>query len=183
LNYGDDTRPGKNNPEISLEAEKSEAGIRANIAFKTRQVEHYNQDNETRAQNKMGYVKPPAQIQAYADELGLELIAPYKAPNNNQVEMNSLKSENSDLKEMVGQLMEQNNKILAKMSGDDVATDLPSPTDVDEAETVNAFMRMNQNQLKGYVGREKGVIAVWPEHVKTKLRERYTKLTGDALQI
>jgi hypothetical protein len=183
LNYGDDTRPGKNNPDISLEDEKSEAGVRANHNFQIRQVEIYNQDNETRAQNKMGYVKPPAQIKEYADAHGLELIAPYSAPNNNQVEMNTLRDDNADLKDLVKQLIEQNKKIMASKDGEDVNTDLPSTKEVGESETIAAFTRMNKNQLKGYIGREAGVIATWPEHVKTKLRERYTKIVGDALQI
>lgn len=183
LNYGDNGAPSKNNPDITIEQEKSEIGRRNNKKYKTAQVENYNQDNESRANNNTPYVKPPEQVEAYAKELGLQLIAPYRAPDQNQVAMNNLTEENLTLKENLALVLDQNAQILKRLDGQEANTNLKTTEELDEAELIAGFMRMNTNQLSAYVDREKAVIAVWPEHVKTKLRERWTKLTGKSLAI
>jgi len=180
LNYGDDTRKSKTDTNVTIEHEKCQAGIKANIKFKTMQVERYNQDNESRANNKTPYVKPPEQIALYAKELGLELIAPYRVVDKSQVEKNELEQQNKELLDMVNRLGKQVESLLNNKDG---GAELPTNKELEEEAIISKFMRLNTKSLKNFVEQDRPTIAAWPEHLKTKLRERYTYLTGNALTI
>jgi len=183
LNYGDNSNASKQDPEVTIEEYKSKAGLRKNKQFKTRQVEVYNQDNEARRGRNDPFVTPTDQVKGYAKELGLDLLGPYTAPDNKQAEVNALVAENADLKGMMKKLMEQNQAILANMNGANVNTKLPTDQELAEKEMVDKFCTANQATLRSMVQKDHGVIVTWPENVKTQLRERYQKITGELLEI
>jgi hypothetical protein len=89
-------------------------GVKRNTEFKKRMVVNYNQTNENRKHQNLGYHPPTEQIQKYAIELGLKLFEPYsirdaerEAISHTAVENEKLKNEVAELKEMVKQLLVQ----------------------------------------------------------------------------
>lgn len=92
LQYGDDTRtsPGS---KMTIEQEKAQAGIARNIEFKEIQVSRYNEDNERRKIEGRGYLTIPPRIKKYAEELGLNILAPYVTANKESSEVAALKAE------------------------------------------------------------------------------------------
>lgn len=88
LDYGD---------EGDKEKIKAEIGRRRNFEFKRKQVIRFNQENEKRMDQKLGYQEPTKQIAAYADEIGIALVQPYKAPDETTTKIADLTKEREDL--------------------------------------------------------------------------------------
>src|SRR5574343_69684 len=98
-----------------------EDGIKRNMDFKKRMVVNYNQTNENRKHQNLGYHPPTEEIQKYAIELGLKLFEPYsvrdaerEAISQTSIENEKLKNEVAELKEMVKQLLEQKSEPVQK---------------------------------------------------------------------
>ena len=87
LEYDDATDDG------SKERRKAEDGRKRNLAFKRKQVATYNQNNESRKAQQLGYIDIPDHIEAYAQELGEGLIAPYQVADIKNEEIAKLKEE------------------------------------------------------------------------------------------
>lgn len=189
LEYGDDTKQqdGKTVKEI-----KAAAGIVANKAFKRDQVIAHNQDNEERKQTMRPYVKPTTQIIRYAEEFGIKLLRPYEADDLQAQEMNRIRLENDNMKDMVRTQGKQITELLEAIKGGGLQAPPPkSPEEIkdDDAakelqakiDKVNSFKR--KDYFEKWLKDSKAVIALWPEEAKTVLRKKYTAIIGGELKI
>lgn len=79
--------------EGEIKERKAAAGIKRAKQFKLKQIERYNQDNETRKATNQGYIAPSKQIQEFAKELGEGLIQPYRVKDVANEEIAELKSQ------------------------------------------------------------------------------------------
>jgi len=102
LEYGDELDDGKN------EKRKAEDGRNRNLSFKRKQVIRYNQENEARKAQQLGYINPPDHIEEYAKELGTGLIQPYAVQDVKNEEISGLKETNAEL---MKQLLDQGKKM------------------------------------------------------------------------
>jgi hypothetical protein len=101
LEYGDEKR----------EQEIGEKARRRNREFKIKQVETYNQTNESRKMQGQSYLTPPDKVREYADELGIELNAPYLVRDKDREEMDRMVKENDGLRNLLASM----NDRMAKM--------------------------------------------------------------------
>ena len=90
----------------NVDTKKTEA-LRIYKAWWTRQITNFNQDNERRKNTNREYVTPTAQLQAHADELGIETLGPWAVKQNDNEALKTLRDENLELRGQVGMLMEQ----------------------------------------------------------------------------
>jgi archaellum component FlaC len=80
------------------ERKKAEMGRKRNFDFKYRHVINFNQNNEQREQRKLGYIKPDEQTQRYADEVGVDLVQPYRPESQVAERVGALSQELEDKK-------------------------------------------------------------------------------------
>lgn len=139
LNYGDEDKI----EEIIVGA------LKRNREYKIKQVEELNQRNESRKAIGLPFLVPTAKLKLYAEELGEELIEPYRIKDKEKERVSDLEKENIDLK---GQIKGMNEKMdmLIKMMG--AEKEPVEDEEVEEEETVEA----NQGKaLKKILGRPK----------------------------
>lgn len=106
LDYGDESK---------IE-EIAEAGRATNRAFKIRQIELYNEQNEARKAIGLPFNTPTKTIIAYAQELSLKLSEPYRVEDTVAKESKALKEENVYLKDQVSYLQTQMIKLGEQMN-------------------------------------------------------------------
>lgn len=76
-----------------------ESGKKAYEEFKIKQIEKYNQTNLERRNAGLEHQHPTPKVEQFADELGIELIRPYRVEKTEHKEIQKLKSEKIDLEE------------------------------------------------------------------------------------
>lgn len=142
LEYGD---------EGEIELKKSEDGRARNLDFKRKQVTKYNQDNEARKAQKLGYVDPPKHIQEYAKELGTGIIAPYQMQDIKNEEIAKLQKEKAASDKALKDVLQQFNAVTALLQQKGFLT---TPEEKEEME-VDAMMQeyrmMKPDKFKPWV--------------------------------
>ena len=106
LDYGDESK----------EIEIAEAGRATNEAFKVKQIEEYNQQNEARKAIGLPFNPATKKLLEYAEELSLVLSQPYKVSDTVAKESKELRAENDELKGQVNYMQSQMNKLAEKMN-------------------------------------------------------------------
>jgi len=95
--------------------------IARNLVFKKKQIIEYNQRNENRKMEGKSYLPPTSSVTTYAIELGLKLLEPFTMKDEERSVISSekkknvkfendlkeLQKENSELKDMMSQLLEK----------------------------------------------------------------------------
>jgi len=106
LDYGDESK----------EAEIAEAGRETNKAFKIKQIEEYNQQNEARKAIGLPFNPATKTLIAYAQELSLVLSQPYKVDDTVARRSKELEAENINLRDQIGHMQTQMIKLGEKMN-------------------------------------------------------------------
>lgn len=106
LDYGDESK--------ILEIAK--AGRETNTAFKIRQIENYNEQNEARKAIGLPFNPATKTLIEYARELSLVLSQPYKVDDTVARRSKELEAENIELKERLDYVQAQHNKLAEKMN-------------------------------------------------------------------
>lgn len=92
------------------------AGRTANEAFKVKQIEDYNQQNEARKAIGLPFNPATKKLLEYAEELSLVLSQPYKVSDTVAKRSKELEAENVELKDRVNYMQTQMNKMAEKMN-------------------------------------------------------------------
>ncbi len=123
LNYGD---------EDKIEGIVQEA-LRANREFKIKQVNVINQRNEERRAIGLPYLVPKGDMRLFAEELGEDLIEPYRVKDAEKQRVTDVEKENIALKE---QLKAMNDKMDMMMNqfGHKPVTENPRPIETESGE-------------------------------------------------
>ena len=98
LIYGDD------------EENVSKAGVKRNLEFKKNHVVRYNQINEQRKMQGLGYIPPTKELKDYSLELGIQLLEPYNVQDVTKSAIATLSEENALLKQQLTKIMEKLDK-------------------------------------------------------------------------
>lgn len=106
LDYGD---------EGNIE-EIAKAGRAANEAFKIRQIENYNEQNEARKAIGLPFNIATKKLIEYAEELSLVLSQPYKVSDTVAKRSKELEAENAELKDRVNYMQTQQNKLAERVN-------------------------------------------------------------------
>lgn len=190
LDFGDDTRTGADGKTI-LEI-KAASGRAANETFRRNMVINHNQMNESNKHTRKPYIMPTDQLTKYAADLSIKLIKPYEVDDIQQQEMNKLKQENIDLKDMMreqnrnlGELMDTIKsgglQAPAAKTVEEVAADNKAGELKGMIEKVNSYNR--KDYFKKWYDDNLSGIKMWPEEAKTEVRKKYTQMLGGEAHI
>ncbi len=91
---------GGNEEQIGAEA------IKRNLEFKKRQIIEYNQRNENRKQQGMGYLPPTPYVKKCAIDLAIKLLEPYAIRDEEREGISATRQENEKLKAEMAELRE-----------------------------------------------------------------------------
>jgi hypothetical protein len=184
LSYGDDTVPSEGNPEQTVEDYKAEQGRKRNMTFKREQVVRLNQLNEARKQEGKKFISPTEQVTAYSEELGLQLISPYDAPDLKNMELASLKNENDDLKKTMEEQTAKMDRLMDALEGKLAPEKVEqTPDEARNSELASQFFGLKKSELKIWVKENESEILAWPEEVRSRLRTKYARFYGKNLKI
>jgi len=92
---------------------RAEEGLANNRAFKVKQINKFNEENEARKHTGLRYNWPSDKIKAYAKEIGVKLTESYKIDDVQVQASERLIKENQELRDMV---MDQNKRIEQMMN-------------------------------------------------------------------
>ena len=106
LNYGD---------EDKIEGIVQEA-LRANRDFKIKQVNVINQRNEERRAIGLPYLVPKGDMRLFAEELGEDLIEPYRVKDHEKQRVTDVEKENIALKEQLKAMNEKLDIVLGRQT-------------------------------------------------------------------
>lgn len=115
LDFGDD------------EEEIAKQGTEVNKAFKVRQIEVYNQQNEARKQSGLQFNTPTKTLIKYAQELGIKLSEPYRVEDLAITQANTLKEENATLREEMAEMRKQMSELIAAVKDQIGIPEPPTP--------------------------------------------------------
>jgi hypothetical protein len=104
-----------------VEEKVAAAGRKQNMEFKKTQVVRYNQMNEQRKMQGLGYIPPTPELTQYSSDLAIELREPYNVADQTKSTIATLSNENEMLKQQL-QAMQKvisgiNDKLAAGDSG------------------------------------------------------------------
>lgn len=107
LDYGDDSNLDK----IAEEA------LKRNRDFKIKQVNDQNERNEARKAIGLPFLMPTETMRLYAEELGEDLVQPYRVKDQDRGRVTDLEKENAVLKEQIRSMNEKLDLILNAKTG------------------------------------------------------------------
>ncbi len=142
LEYGD---------EGVAELQKAEDGRSRNLDFKRKQVTQYNQDNEARKAQKLGYIEPPKHIKEYSEELGTGLIAPYQMQDIKNEEIAKLKQEKADSDKALKDVMQQFNAMTALLQQKGFLTTPEEEEEMKIDALIQEYKMMKPDKFKPWV--------------------------------
>ena len=125
LNYGD---------EDKLQ-EIIDGALKRNRDYKIKQVEELNQRNESRKTIGLPYLIPTDKLKLYAEELGEDLIQPYRIKDAEKQRVTDVEKENIALREQIKGMNDKFDLLLAQMGHKPVET--KETVDPDLEETLN----------------------------------------------
>ena len=194
LEYGDDRDDG------AKKKTKAESGRQRNKDFKRKQVISFNELNAANKDRKIPYLHPTKQLKEYANELGLELIQPYSAPDEGTAKISGLMEEVqkkdtlikeqgeevSELRNQVSTLSDQVSQLLktfqppeqkdAWVEPIENGEDLKEP-DKDEAE-MTRFRTLNKASFNSWLKKNWDEIPNYPDDIRDEIDVRHVKLLG-----
>ena len=158
LQYGD---------EEKIE-EKRKVAMKMYTRFWTYSIVVFNQHNESLKNQDKPYVMPAEQLSKHAKELGIELIGPWKLriPVNSE-EINTLKSENSDLKKILTKLSEQVSNLSKEMK------DSKDPSILERETYAKKYKNKGKVQFKVYIEHNALDISTWPPERQDEARIKW----------
>lgn len=171
LEYGDDqAEDGKK----SKKEHKRESALSKNKEFKLRQIAVYNQQNEARANAKMGPLEPTEQVRGYAKELGVKILEPYSTIDPESSENAELKKENKELKKQMAVMSDQMGEILDRLREKDIE---PPEVPTFDDEKLNAmrrkFRQLGKPNFEGWLKNNKDEVLAYPEVILNEIKEKY----------
>ena len=157
--------------------------------FWKRQIVNFNQSNEERKAEGKGYVRPQPEVIEHAEKLGIKLIGPWtiqqssteKEVQDLKATIASLKAEKETTDSKVDQLVGLVEKLIKSQSKQEPEVKQETETDWDDV--INRFFYKGKDHLKPWVEENLAVIVDYPDFVKDKLREKYTKFYEEDLPI
>ena len=138
--------------------------------FWINQVTTFNQQNEANRNQKIPYNFPTEQLKKKAEELGMELISPYKInPQTESAQVSELKAKNKELENKLGKMesaQDEMLKLLRKLG--------EKPIEVpDTAALVKKFRTLDKAKYKNWVLKNLEEIEGWPKSVRAQAEEKY----------
>ncbi len=106
LEYGDEEKV----EEIAKE------GLERNREFKVRQLNDFNEKNSARKHMGLPYLWPTPTLKLYAEEIGVKLVESYQVDDAQLQKVNTLETENKDLRDQMKEMNEKMNQILEQMT-------------------------------------------------------------------
>lgn len=184
LEYGDSDEKKK---------EKAESGRQRNRDFKRKQVISFNELNAANKGRKIPYLHPTKQLKEYADELGLELIQPYSAPDAGREKISGLMDEVEKKDTLIKEQSKETSELRSQVAtlSDQVAALLKTFKPVEETEEpkheepkheeVYKFRTLNKVQFNAWLKKNWDEFPTYAEEVMKEIDERYLKLFGEQL--
>ena len=179
--------------------EKRAQGVERNLAFKKRQVQRHNQQNEAQKRGGRPWLEPPAHIKAYADELGLELVEPYSERADERGMVQSLIAQNQQFQNQMAAMQTQMADLLKIVLAERSAPAIKSVPEPDEFEQeVNAVETegksleqleheiietakgKNKRWLRPYLVQNIDLIVTFSQKVKDRINNIYQAMYGES---
>lgn len=162
LNYGDD--------KIIEQRRKESLGLFTK--FWERQIVVFNQHNERLKNENKAYIMPTDELEAHATMLGLELVGPWKLklPASTK-EVESLRVENSDLRDTVKGLGDQVKNLTDAMNAYFIKDSNLKTTERDKY--INQFRNKGKPAFKAWVNINETMIRAWPAEIQEEARAKW----------
>jgi hypothetical protein len=133
------------------ENQKAEDGRERNRQFKIKQVTMYNQDNESRKAQKLGYVDPPPHITEYSKELGIGIIAPYQVQDLKNEEISVLKKEKAEDAAKMKDMTTKFNAMYELLQNKGMLMSEEEEEEAEIAKVIQEYKMMKPPEFKKYV--------------------------------
>ena len=146
--------------------------------FWNRQITNFNQHNEANKNERKPYVFPPEQLVGKAEEMGIELIAPYKVnPATESAQVSELKAKNKELESKFDFAMEKLDEMtkLVRELGKKPVVGVP----VDTADLIKSFITLDKAKFKGWVMKNAEDILGWPKQARDRAIEKWDSFYPD----
>ncbi|RPI88691.1 MAG: hypothetical protein EHM41_00010 [Chloroflexi bacterium] len=161
---------------VKLKAEAK----RRYVEFWRRQIYSFNQFNETLKNENKPYTHPDDMMTQKAQELGINLVGPWKTENtSNDVALKAALDNNAALQVQLNKLMEAVGKLQDRQS--DVEDRSVGVPEIDWNKVKNSFFFLNRKDLKSYFYKHFEMMKSWPVDLKDEFAKKYEKATGKAL--
>jgi hypothetical protein len=182
LEYGD---------EGDGEMKKAAIGRERNMAFKRKQVLDFNQINEGRFQSKLPYLKPTAQMNQYAKELGIGLREPYNVEDAAKKEMAVLLADKEKLQaevkekdraldvlqQQVATLTDQFKQFL-QLAGAKQEVKGGNGADEELDGIKVSYSKLNKRRFIVWVAKNWNLIQTYPEEIRKDIAAKHESLYG-----
>lgn len=146
--------------------------------FWMHQVTVYNQNNEARKNENKPYTYPTDQLRDKAEELGIELVAPWKMVEKTEsAQVSELKAKNKELESQIQALKSGQDKMMELLA--EIAKKPAVPHVVDTAELIKKFNTLDKHKYKIWVLEHGEEILSWPDQVQEKAREKWDSFYPD----
>jgi hypothetical protein len=140
--------------------------------FWQRNISVFNQQNEQRKNENKAYASPTKQLQDKADELGVELVEPWKAvKKTDSGEMKRLRRENEDLQEEMKDIKDGMKDMLELMK--DLKKKPATPVIIDTASFLQQFNNLGKNRYQNWVIENVELIPEFPATVYETARVKW----------
>ncbi len=137
------------------------------------QISVFNQQNEQRKNENKPYTPPTRQLTEKAEEMGVELIEPWKAVKKTESgEMKKLKRENEDLHEEVGALRASVDEMV-KLMKDAVTPPEKETIIIDTASFLQQFNNLGKNRYQNWVIDNGDIIPEFPASVYETAKSKW----------
>lgn len=111
LDYGD------------AEEARAKEGLERNREFKVKQLNDFNEKNSARKHQGLPYLWPTPTLKLYAEEIEVKLVESYQVDDAQLQKVNTLETENKDLREQMKEMNDKMNQILEQMTKPEENTD------------------------------------------------------------
>lgn len=186
LNYGD---------EGEIELEKAKEGRERCDQFWTKQCQQYNQDNTTRKERNLSFVRPTTEVAFHAKRLGIVMIDPYKLEDTSSKEIKLLMDQNRDLtaeiakkdtalaalQNQVAELTTNFQKFMALAGQGKQNPEDGNGGDMDPEAIKMAYSKMSKKNFAAWVINKWDEIQSYPDEVKDGIAVKHEKLFGGPL--
>ena len=136
--------------------------------FWERQITNFNQQNEARKNENKAYIAPNKQLQEKADEMGLEIVGPWKLKIPvASAEMDKLKAENKELYTKIDTLQTQVSELIEAITQD------RATMATDKEQYLRQFKTRSKANYKAWVGSHIEDIASWPKDIQAEAENKW----------
>jgi len=157
---------------------KREESIRIYKRFWMHQITTFNQSNEAKKNEKLPYSFPTEQLKEKAEEMGIELIAPWTSqPKTDSAQVAELKAENKELRTLVDELKKNQEEMLKVMK--EIGQKPAVPHTVETGDLIKKFITLDKAKYKNWVTSHANDLADWPDSVVEKAKEKWSAFYPD----